>query len=283
GTKKCDLVSFHSTPSRYRNLRVHLFPDSGLTNDRPDITAVKVRRTVKVPGEDVTLPANLGERQGERGDGGAGSAWMIDFGGEKAPCKKLTFDIADPEFQRNYRLEIPGTEDEESVFRTNRYLTSGSWERRADDRSKPMEIELPSEVMKRRLRLVVTDNRNDPLDIKGVRYTAPVRQVIFATAELAPPLRLYFGNPKAVRPQYDFEALLPPNLEPPPLRVTLGPVQANPNYQPPPKPLTEAWPWLAYAVLGLASLVLLGILAGLGREAIARHDQRIAQPAEPAA
>ncbi len=128
----------------------------------------------------------------------------------------------------------------------------------------------------RRLRLVVTDNRNPPLDVTAVSFTAPARAVIFSpTAELTAPLRLYFGDPRAQQPQYDFAALLPARLEPPPQRVILGPLEANPTYQAPPKPLSERWPWLVYAVLGAASAVLLAILAALGRSAIARHDQLI--------
>lgn len=277
-----DVSRFRYASSRYRYVRVRVFPDASLADDKPEITGVRVLRTVRVPGEEVTRPAHLGERQPERGDGGPGSAWMIDFGGEAPPCQRLTFDIADGEFQRPYRLEVPGTEDEGAVLPSNRTAASGTWERRPADRPKPLEIELASEETVRRLRLVVTDHSNPPLTITAVTYTAPVRQMIFApTADLAPPLRLYFGQPTASRPQYDFEALLPANLEPAPLRASLGPLQSNPVYQPPPRPLTERWPWLVYVVLGAASLVLLAILLGLAREVLARHDQGAGHPGEP--
>jgi hypothetical protein len=91
---------------------------------------------------------------------------------------------------------------------------------------------------------------------------------------LAAPLQLYFGNPAADTADYDFARLLPATLAPPPVRVpseSAG-VQDNPIYRPTPKPWTERWPWLVYVVLGIASLVLLGILTLLGRQAIARHD-----------
>lgn len=281
-----DVSRFRYTPSRFRYLRVHVSPDPGLTDDKPEITSVGVFRTIRVAGEDITLPASLGERQPERGDGGPGSAWIIDLGegssvaSPKAlprhgpPCQRLNFEISDSEFSRPYRLEIPGTEDEEAMIHTNQTVANGVWERRLGEKPRPLVIELSPEVTVRRLRLVVTDHRNPPLDIKSVNFTAPVRQVIFApTPDLTPPLRLYFGQPTAQRPQYDFEALLPANLEPAPQRGTLQPTQANPVYQPPPLPLTERWPWLVYVVLGAASLVLLGILVALGRETIARHDK----------
>jgi hypothetical protein len=125
---------------------------------------------------------------------------------------------------------------------------------------------------------VLTDHRNPPLTLTGVRYTAPARQVIVeASEELAGPLRVYFGNPRAGEPHYDFARLLP-DTPPPATRLEwLDPApQRNPVYQPLPRPWTERWPWLVYVVLGAASLVLLGILITLGRQAIARHDRQVA-------
>jgi hypothetical protein len=278
GSQVVEIKRFHYTPSRYRYLRVRVFPDPGLSDDRPEIDSASVWQTIRVPGEDVTLPARLGPREPERGDGGPGSAWMIDFGAP-VPCQRLTFTIGDTEYRRSYRLEIPGTEDEEAILRSNRVETSGVWERRRGDKSPTQVIELPSEITVRRLRLVVTDKGNPPLDIQSVTYTAPAREVSFTpTAELVLPVRLYFGQPTAQPPQYDYESLLPARLEPAPLRVTLGPIERNPIYQPPPKPLTERWPWLVYVVLGAACVVLLGILLALGRTALAQHDQMAAAP-----
>jgi hypothetical protein len=113
------------------------------------------------------------------------------------------------------------------------------------------------------------------------RYAAPARQVVFpADAVAARPLRLYFGNPAAEAPRYDFAASLPPNLRPPPARAQLGDVNRNPNYTPPPRPWTERFQWLVDLVLVLAGLVLLAILAALAREALRR--QGAAPPAPDA-
>ena len=98
--------------------------------------------------------------------------------------------------------------------------------------------------------------------------------MIFAAApELGPTLRLYFGNPNARPPNYDFARNLQLTLDPAPVRATLDqPIEKNPDYQPLPKPWSEGWPWLIYVVLGFASLALLGILGVLASEAIRRHD-----------
>jgi hypothetical protein len=267
-----DVRKFRYTPSHYRYLRVRVSPYAGVTDDAPAITAVTVYHSLRIPGEYVTQEANLQEREPVPADGGPGSAWLITFGNnELTACESLTFEVSDTEFVRPYRLEIANPNE------PHRTVAQDEWKRRSRDERKPMVISLRQEVTVRRLRLVVTDYRNPPLNLTGVKYTAPARQVIFAPpADALGPLRLYFGNPNAQEPGYDFASALPTLIEPPPARTTLGELRGepekNPEYEPPPKPWSERWPWVVYLVLGTSSLVLLGILSMLGRESIARHD-----------
>jgi hypothetical protein len=269
GPQVVDVHRFTYPVSRFRYLRVQVFPDRSLEKDDLALAGVEVFRTVKVPGEDVTLPANLGPREAVRAPDGPGSAWGIDFGGNQVPVARLTVDASDDEFTRPYQLEAVGEEN------VRRILAQGEWRRRRNEARRQLEIVFP-EVMARRLRLVVTDYRNPPLNLLHVRYSAAAREVVFSRPASAAPLRLYVGNPKAGSPHYDFAASLPDKLAPPPLRTSLGELAKNPDYRPPPKPWTERWPWLVYVVLGTASLVLLAILAGLAREALARHDRAAA-------
>jgi hypothetical protein len=266
--QKIDLRTFRYPVSRYRYLRVHVWPDRGLDNDLPSIDSVIVRRSIQIPAENITLPANVGRREPVRADGDPGSEWFIDFGGDRVPCEELAFDIADEEFVRPYRLELAESDGTQS------FLTSGEWRRERSDKPRTMVITF-RETLARRLRLVVTDHRNAPLNVRSASSTAPARQVIFdPPADVVPPLRLYFGNPDAAAPHYDFAATLPPELKPTPLRGRLGELTKNPDYRPPPLPWSERWPWLVYVVLSVASLVLLVLLGLLGREAIAQHDRR---------
>jgi hypothetical protein len=137
------------------------------------------------------------------------------------------------------------------------------------------------EVQTSRLKLFVTDHRNPPLTIRGVKFGAPARQVVFARRPNdASELRLYFGNPLAEMPNYDFARNLPAKLTPPPTRVSIGEAIRNPNFVPPPQPFTERFPWLIYAVLGSVTLILAAVIASLSRTAIAIHDATAAN--EPA-
>ena len=133
---------------------------------------------------------------------------------------------------------------------------------------KALEITFP-ELKARHLRLIVTDYRNAPLNIRSATFSAAEREVIFENREgLAGPLRLYYGNPKAVAPHYDFAGNLPATLVPPPQRTQLeGGAIDNPVYRPEPLPLTERLPWLIYVVLGLEPGA-----AGHPRPARARSD-----------
>src|SRR5205823_5615628 len=132
-------------PSRFRYLRLRVFPDRGLPDDAPAVTSATALHTVRLPGEDVTAAANLGARQPEPGDGGPGSVWPIDFGGDAVPVERLMFDVADKEFVRPFRLESVDGEG------NRQYLASGQWQRTLGE-ERPLEIKF-NEVTARRLRL----------------------------------------------------------------------------------------------------------------------------------
>jgi hypothetical protein len=258
-------------PSRFRYLRVRVESDPVVDQKGVEVGAVRVRRRVEVPGEYLVQPGRLGPREPVRAGDGPGSAWVIDLGGDRVPCERIDCEVADAEFVRNYAVEAGGPPGSDEPFRR---VGSGVWRRRAGEVRTPMVAEF-GEVQASRLRLVVTDYSNPPLDLRGATFRAPARQVAFALpAGASGPLRLYSGNPKAEPPRYDFARNLPARLEPPPTRLTLGPRRENPAYQPEPKPLTERWPWLIYLVLGAVSLGLGVIIADLARTAAALHDAR---------
>jgi Protein of unknown function (DUF3999) len=270
GSQVVDVHRLRYPVSRFRYLRLRVLPDRSKEKDDPALASVVVYHSVEMPGEYLTQAANLGTREPVRIDEGPpGSAWNIEFGGLPAYCEQISIDAAEKDFARPYRLEMANPNEPRQP------LAGGEWRRQAGARPQPLEVRFP-EVLARRLQLTVTDFRNPPLTLTGVRYTAPVRQVIFPAAEVKPPLRLYFGNPNAQPPHYDFAANLPPQVDPPPLRTALEALVENPVYRPVPKPWSERWPWLVYLVLGLAGVVLLGILAALAREAIRRRDAALA-------
>jgi hypothetical protein len=200
----------------------------------------------------------------------------VDLKGRDVPVDRLLVTVADEEFARNYYVEAGGLADANEPFRR---VASGVWQRRAGERVQDLVAPFGQEVRAARLRLVVTDNRNQPLRLTAVKAAAPARVVIVKRTEsLSGPWRLYFGNPKAESPNYDFARNLPQKLDPPPDRITLGQRQTNPTYQPEPLPLTERLPWLIYVVLGAAVAVLALLVFNLARVAIRIADLRESTP-----
>jgi len=94
------------------------------------------------------------------------------------------------------------------------------------------------------------------------------------------PLHLFFGNPKATAPHYDFEKELPARLSREPTRSEVAAVANNPDYRPEPLPLTERIPWLVYVVLAVSSLALALILISLARTAVRSGSQQPETPAQ---
>jgi hypothetical protein len=97
------------------------------------------------------------------------------------------------------------------------------------------------------------------------------RQVIFEGARAsAGPVRVYYGNPKALAPHYDLGMRIPANPGGTSVRQWLSPQRANPTYRPESKPFSERSPWLIYVVLAAASLALAAILLSLAHAAKAQ-------------
>ncbi|MDA1056006.1 MAG: DUF3999 family protein [Planctomycetota bacterium] len=254
--------------SRFRYLRIKLHRDLIVDGEAAPIGDVKILRTVEIPGEKLTLDAAIGKREAVRADAGPGSSWDLELGGDQTPVSSIEVQIADAEFVRNFNLEAGGPPNSGRPFTS---VARGVFRRRAGEPLEPMRVEF-SETRAARLRLIVTDNRNPPLQVERVRFAADARQVVCTTPQGADSYKLYFGNSEAEDPSYDFARNLPQNLEPEPDRATLGGREANPIFEPEPLPFTERWPWAVYLVLGLACLVLAAIATSLSRAAIALHD-----------
>ena len=271
GDEKIDGNTVTYPTSRFRYLRLTVFPDPVVDRERVTIKSVKVVHKVEIPGEMLTLDASLGPREPARGDRGPGSEWIIDLGGNNVPCEQIDVEIDDTEFARNFHIEAE--EPPGSFARFYRVSLQGSnfWQRREGEEKLPMVAKF-NEVRTSRLKLIVTDHLNDPLKIQKVTFSAPVREVVFEKPSDDANVRLFFGNPEALAPNYDFARNLPSQLNPPPSRAKLSQIETNPAFTPPPVPFTERWPWLIYVVLGAVSLILAVIIISLARKAISIHD-----------
>ncbi|HYJ85444.1 MAG TPA: DUF3999 family protein [Pyrinomonadaceae bacterium] len=273
-TVQSDRVSYPT--SRYRYLRVKVFADELTDKEPPTITNVSAVKAVRAKGELTTWDANVPAYQLLRNQGAPSSAWNIDLGA-RVPCDRLILDVDDPSFSRAFQIEAG--EDPQSL----RLVASGELTRRIGERA-PLVIHFDQEENVRKLRLLIRDYSNQTLTITAIKGGAPARQAVFELKEVpAQPLRLFFGNPNATAPHYDFEKELPTRLSITPVRIGVGPAANNPDYKPEPLPLTERVPWLIYIVLTLSSIALGLILFSLARSTIRigyRAENRGAPPSD---
>jgi len=253
-------------PSRYRYLRVRVNRDAQVDQEAPGIAALSVRYSVHVPGEMASFPAAGAVRDADRSSGRPASVWRIDLGA-RIPIERLTLGADAEEFSRPFQLEI--VDDPASP----QYIASGDLIRHAETAGQPIAIAC-AERLGQHLKLTVIDDRNPPLRIANVTAMSAARQVIFqAAASGSGPVRLYYGNPKALAPHYDLGVRIPAN--PAAIRIQLGdsPQTGNPIYRPEPKPFSERSPWLIYLVLSAASLALAAVLLNLARAAKAQPQE----------
>ena len=247
--------------SRYRYVRLRVFPDPAADKEAPVVSAVKVMMVVRTTGESASWPAGM-TQQFVRSGGAPASAWTIDLGG-RVPCERLLLEINDDSFSRPFQIEV--ADDPQNL----RWVAAGELRRRVGEPRRPLVVAFDHEERARKLRLLVTDYSNQALSISTITAAAPTRQVIFdLKAEDTLPLRLFFGNLKSTAPHYDFEKELPATLSRAPIRIQVGDLIGNPAYIPQPLPLTERLPWLIYVVLAASSLALGFILFSLIRTAV---------------
>ncbi len=224
-----------------------------------------VIQAMRVPELDVDYPVKMEAREPVKTVMGPGSAWVLAFGG-RVPINRVVLNAGGNDFSRPYQLWLMQGDNAFEV------LAEGQWQRSPRSASQPLEIRLNREVRASKLRFVVTDSRNQPLELTDIRVSGPARQLIFPAGDWEGPLKLYVGKTGAEPPRYDFADNLPALLkqQPTPIDVSKTEVKENPNYEPPALSVTERYPWLVYLVLGTASLALLGILAVLAQRALKR-------------
>jgi hypothetical protein len=253
--------------SRYRYLRVRVMRDAVADDDVPRITNVKVMMAVREKGGLSTWDVPVPSYQLERNQGAHASVWTLDLGG-RAPCDRLTLEIADDSFSRPFQVE--SVDDPENA----RLVATGTLTRHAGEAAKSLVITFNQEEIVRKLRLQITDYSNPTLNITAIQASAPARQLMFELKEPpAQPLRLFFGNANVTAPHYDFEKELPLRLSAEPIHATIGDVANNREYKPEPLPFTERVPWLIYLVLAASSIALGFILFSLAKTATRMNTQ----------
>jgi len=173
------------------------------------------------------------------------STWTADIGFAGLPHDQVQVEIGAGLFYRT--VEIESSRDAKSWL----YVGQAAISRTADHES--LTLSFP-EQWERYLRLRVHDGDSAPLQARRFAFSA-YRRVLKFPASAPGQYWIYYGNPSAKRPSYDFAQVMPAAVQA--ADAALGAEDANPAYRPPEepqKPWTDRHPQVLYVVLGLAVL-----------------------------
>jgi hypothetical protein len=173
------------------------------------------------------------------------SGWTADIGYAGLPHDQLQLEIGPGLFYRT--VEIESSRDAKSWL----YVGQAAISRTADHES--LILSFP-EQWERYLRLRVHNDDSAPLSVRRFSFSA-YRRVLKFPASTAGQYWIYYANPDAKRPSYDFAQVMPDGARV--IDAVLGAGEANVAYRPPvepQKPWTDRHPQVLYAVLSLAVL-----------------------------
>ncbi len=167
----------------------------------------------------------------------------IDLGSPGLPYNQVRFVIGPGFFHRAAAIE---TSPDGQTWWT---AGTGVLSRTQDDEQ--LTIDFP-EQRERFIRAHVYNGDDQPLPVESLTLAAFRRTIAFP-ANQPGVYWVYYGNPNARPPSYDFGYVAAQPVAP---GATLGPELANLAYRAPRKPWTDEHPDLLYSILGAAVLVM---------------------------
>jgi hypothetical protein len=180
---------------------------------------------------------------------------LIDLGTPGLPSSHLHVDVPGVNFFRE--ADVQSSPDRES-WRT---LVRGADLYNYDTpkfAGGNLDITYP-ETSSRFLRLVIHDEDNPPLDVRGVNVWGLRRRLVF-TVDPQPSYRLYYGNEAARKPSYDIERIFPYLITEGLPEASTGPQTANPYFEEKKPPVSERFPWLFPLVIAAAAIIVAFLL-----------------------
>ena len=188
----------------------------------------------------------------------------VDLGTRGLPSHRLVIEVSDVNFYREVDLQTSSDGlqwrplgSRSAIFAYDALKFVGS----------NLVVTHP-ETTSRRIRIIIHNEDNPPLDVQRVEAYGVQRTLIFS----ADPRRsygLYYGNAEARRPSYDIERVLPYLATEEVPEARLGPQADNPQFVEDllSEPISERLPWLFPSVVGVAAVVVALFLVAVLRQA----------------
>ena len=250
------LVGYRDSKARY--LRVHIFDNPGQLPLEIRGARVYFSERIFPKSESISSDSEVME---ERLDGGKSKTVIVlDVGVEKVPTHQLEINVVDENYYR--RVDLEASEDKskwasiqnsEAIYGYNTAKFQG----------KKLHISYP-ESTERYFRITIFNEDNANLTIEAVNILSYSRKMIFQPTEDGE-YRLYYGNPKARHPSYDFEQVFPyfvtDNL---PVGLLGRHSESLDFYEE--QSLWERYPWLLNTIIVVAAVGVGIFLANLLRQ-----------------
>jgi hypothetical protein len=257
--KSAELTTIDYPASTRRYLRVSIFG----WNDPGLVSGASVFSRLVEPAERTVIATVTPEKAGDSQTGK--SLYTLDVKAQGMPHDGLVLETGDSFFHR--AVEVETSEDAKNWH----WRTSGTIYRLPGESS--LQLRYP-ETRDRYIRVRVFDHDNRPIAVRSARVEA-LNQYIHFYSQTEGNYWVYFGNTDAQTPSYDLPLILARRSETP-SPAAVGPVESNPEYQPPApprRPWTERYPALLYTILVLA-------VAGMGYAAFTLLRKVLASPPE---
>jgi hypothetical protein len=247
-------IRYPESTARYLRVRI---ADEG---EGPlEITGATVFYVKETPAREIVRQASI--LSIDRDDAAGTTNVVIDLGAPGIPSHRLAIDVSDVNFYREVTLQ--SSRDREQwdtlvrgaeiyAFDTPRFVGSS------------LALSYP-EATSRYLRLVIQDEDNPLLDVRGVKVWGLYRRMVFY-AEPGQSYRLYYGNPEAGKPSYDIERIFPYLITEGLPEAEIGSQYANPSFEEKKPPVSERFPWLFPVVIAVAAVIVAFLLVVVFRQ-----------------
>ena len=186
----------------------------------------------------------------------------LDLGARHLPVQTVTVSTPQENFSRTVRIEV--SDDNEHW----QFAGGGTFFRFKTDRYREERLTVPfPEAFGRHVRLKIENGDDTPLTIAGVTVQGRPRYVYFPfeAGEAGKQYRLFYGNPDARTPHYDYAAVFAKVDRRAAVETRLGEPRQNPRFiatraAQSPSPWFERNQWVLYVALG-GVVIVLGLIA----------------------
>jgi hypothetical protein len=211
-----------SEPANLQSVWVADFKETGATRDTIAILSPTVREDAKAQTTELTL----------------------DLGFPGQPIDQIDLTVDPGLFSRTVEIAVAADPQRWSS-------TSGGVIFRTSD-GEQLSLAM-TERTDRYLKITVFNGDSAALHFGAVTLRGIRRVVKFSSLQPGPYF-VYFGNPNARPPSYDFAQVLPPNSLP--AAAALGALEPNPLFRLPERPWTDRSPWLLNGALVVAVMAM---------------------------